>query len=81
MIFISLISNILSEIIYSKYPTHLKKIKKLTTVTDENVVIFESDSFKEGDKMYLKITVFKFKNDEIKFEFFEKNNPNIWYGS
>ena len=66
-IFISLISNILSTTTYTKYPTHLKKNGKLTIVSDENVVIFESDSFNEEDKIYFKITSFKFNNDDIKF--------------
>ena len=75
-IFISLICNILSDIVYTKYPTHLKKDGKLTIVSDENVVIFESDSFKEEDKIYFKITSFKFNNDDIKFEFLDNSNPS-----
>lgn len=70
-IFISLLNNILSGTTYSDSPTLLKKNEKVIIAADKNVVVFESDSFKEGDKLYFKITAVSFNDDEIMFEFFD----------
>jgi len=65
-IFISLISNILSQ-----EPKHFKKNETIKIDAGKNAAIFECESFNEGDKMYFKITSKRFKNDQIKFQFFD----------
>jgi len=77
-IFICLISIILSSNDYSKSLILLKKYKKIVLDKYENVVIFDSDSFSEGDKMFFKITAIELDYDDIIFEFFDDyNSPDI----
>jgi len=66
--FISLISNILSGTIE---PKHFKKNEKVKINAGENVAIFESDSFNEGDKIYFKITSKKFNDNNLQFGFYD----------
>ena len=73
-IFISLTSFILSSNDFFKSLTFLKKDEKVKLKATENVVIFDSDSFSEGDKMSFKITAIEFGNDDIMFEFFDDYN-------
>ena len=75
-IFISLINILSTTTTYSIYPTHLKKNKRLTIRTDDEVVIFESQSFQEGEEILFKITSSKFKSKDIKFEFLDIINAN-----
>ena len=70
-IFISLLNTILSETTYTKSLTILKKNEKVVIEADKNVVVFESDSFKEGNQIYFKITATSFYEDEILFEFYD----------
>ena len=70
-LFISLAKIILSSTTNSASPTILKKNEKITINEGENVVIFESDSFNEGDKMSFKITAVEFDNEVILFEFYD----------
>ena len=71
-IFISLAKIIfLSGIEYSEKPSILKKDEKITLDTNENVVVFDSDSFSEGDKIYFKITATEFDDEDIMFEFYD----------
>jgi hypothetical protein len=73
-LFISLANIILSASDYNPTNEILKKNGKITLKANENVVIFESKSFSEGDKMSFKITAATFDNDNIMFEFFDDYN-------
>ena len=70
-IFISLISNILSE---TDEPDHFKKNEKIKIIPDEGsaVAIFESDTFNKGDKIYFRITSKQFNLNKIQFAFFDR---------
>ena len=61
----------LANIILSSTSNILKKDQKITINAGVKVVIFESDSFNEGDKIYFKITSAEFDNDDIMFEFYD----------
>lgn len=70
-IFISLSNIILSENQFGISPKILKKDEKVLIDEDANVVVFDSDSFSEGDKMSFKITSAKFEEEDIMFEFYD----------
>ena len=70
-IFISLSNIILSENQFGISPKILKKDEKVLIDEDANVVVFDSDSFSEGDKMSFKITAAKFEEEDIMFEFYD----------
>lgn len=70
-IFISLTSIILSGTVYNSNLDILKKDEKITLEENKNVVVFDSDSFSEGDKIYFKITATKFNDEDIMFEFYD----------
>ena len=70
-IFISLSNIILSENQFGISPKILKKDEKVLIDEDANVVVFDSDSFNEGDKISFKITSAEFDDETIMFEFYD----------
>ena len=77
-LFISLANIILSTTNYIASSNILKKDQKITINAGENVVIFESDSFNEGDKISFKITSAEFDDDAIMFEFYDDYNSHLF---
>jgi len=68
-IFISLISIILSQL--QPNPKGFKKNEKVTVNAGESVA-FESESFKEGDKIYFKVTSAEFDTNNLYFVFYDE---------
>jgi ABC-type transport system involved in multi-copper enzyme maturation permease subunit len=77
-LFISLANIFLSSTNYSPSPKILKKDEKITMNAGENVVIFDSDSFNEGDKISFKITTAEFDDEVIMFEFYDDYNSHVF---
>jgi len=77
-IFISLANIILSGTDLEQKLSVLKKDEKITLDTNENVVIFDSDSFSEGDKISFKITAAEFDDENIMFEFYDDYDSHVF---
>ena len=77
-LFISLANFILSETTYSQSPDILKKDKKITLNVGVNVVVFDSASFNEGDKISFKITSAEFDDETIMFEFYDDYDNHVF---
>ena len=77
-IFISLANIILSATDLEPNSSVLKKDEKFTLDANENVVIFDSDSFSEGDKIYFKITAAEFDDENIMFEFYDDYGIHVF---
>ena len=60
----------------------LKKYDKIIvgeSYNSERFIIFDSSDFKEGDKIYFKITASEFLDDAIYFEFYDDPNDFILF--